>query len=141
MTDVISAGGVVYKNRSLLMLKKKNGDWVLPKGRIEKGESIEQTALREVKEETNIDAEIVDYLGLTSYSFSNFWTQHKIVNKKVSWYLMKSCTFFLIPLKSEGFVEAKFVDMLEVLSIARYKDERKVIRKAIETIENGIQIY
>ena len=138
MIEVISAGGIVYKNHSILMLKKKNGEWVLPKGRIEHGETLEETAVREVKEETNADAEIVDYLGLTTYSFSNFWTDYKVVNKTVSWYLMKGLTFSLKALRKEGFIEAKFIDIKEVLSKAQYKDERKVIKKAILTIENDI---
>lgn len=140
MIEVISAGGIVYNNDSLLMLRKKNGDWVLPKGRIEEGESLEDTAIREVKEETNIDAEIIDYLGATTYSFSNFWTDYKVINKTVSWYLMNGTTFSLIPLKEEGFIEAKFIKLERVLTIARYKDEKKVIRKAIEAIENGIHM-
>lgn len=140
MIEVISAGGIVYNNDGLLMLRKKNGDWVLPKGRIEKGESLEDTAIREVKEETNVDAEIIDYLGATTYSFSNFWTEYKVINKTVSWYLMNGTTFILKPLKEEGFIEAKFIKLERVLSIARYKDEKKVIRKAIEAIENGIHM-
>lgn len=137
MTKVISAGGIVYKDNHLLMLKKKNGDWVLPKGRIEDGETLEETAIREVKEETNIDAKIVDYLGATTYSFSNFWTNYSLINKTVSWYLMKAKTFILIPLEEEGFVDARFISIDKVMSIARYKDEKKVIAKAIESIENG----
>jgi len=42
----ISAGGVVVFGNAILLLKKYNGDWVLPKGRIEKGEEVEATALR-----------------------------------------------------------------------------------------------
>jgi 8-oxo-dGTP pyrophosphatase MutT (NUDIX family) len=117
------------------MLKKKNGDWVLPKGRIEKGETLEETALREVKEETNVEAEIYDYIGVTTYSFSNYWTHYELVEKSVSWYLMRYIKCELKPLRKEGFVEAKFVDLEEVLMIAKYEDEKKIIRRAIEAIK------
>jgi 8-oxo-dGTP pyrophosphatase MutT (NUDIX family) len=42
MIDEISAGGIVFFKNSILMLKKFNGDWVLPKGRVEKDEQIEE---------------------------------------------------------------------------------------------------
>jgi 8-oxo-dGTP pyrophosphatase MutT (NUDIX family) len=135
MLEVISAGGIVVRDNKILMLKKKNGDWVLPKGRIEKGETLEETALREVKEETNVEAEIYDYIGVTTYSFSNYWTHYELVEKSVSWYLMRYIKCELKPLRKEGFVEAKFVDLEEVLMIAKYEDEKKIIRRAIEAIK------
>jgi len=52
MIEEISAGGIVFFKNSILMLKKFNGDWVLPKGRVEENESLKETALREVYEET-----------------------------------------------------------------------------------------
>ena len=135
MNEVFSAGGIVYYKDKILMLRKKNGDWVLPKGRIEDGETLEETAIREVKEETNVDAIILDYIGITSYSFSNFWTEYQMINKTVSWYLMEAKSFELEPLKEEGFVQAAFIESDKVVSIAKYDDERKVIIKAIEAIK------
>lgn len=134
MIEIISAGGVVFNEDSVLMLKKKNGDWVLPKGRIEINESLEATALREVKEETNIDAVILDYIGATSYEFSNYWTQYKLVNKTVSWYIMQAVSFDLIPLENEGFVRAEFVPFDKASHFARYDDERNVIENALKLI-------
>jgi len=135
MNEVFSAGGIVYYKDKILMLRKKNGDWVLPKGRIEDGETLEETAIREVKEETNVDAIILDYIGITSYSFSNFWTEYQMINKTVSWYLMEARSFDLEPLKDEGFVQAAFIESDKVVRIAKYDDERKVIIKAIEAIK------
>ncbi len=58
-----SAGGVVIYDNAIILLRKYNGDWVLPKGRIEKDEKIKEAALREVKEETVTQAEVIKYLG------------------------------------------------------------------------------
>lgn len=135
MDKVISAGGIVYHNKEILMLKKKNGDWVLPKGRIESNETLEETALREVKEETNVDAVIMDYLGVTSYTFSNSYTNFEPVYKTVSWYLMKALSYDLLPLRKEGFVKVAFIDCESVLKIAKYDDEKKIIKRAIEGIK------
>ena len=55
-----AAGGVVYnKNKEILFIKRL-GKWDLPKGTIEKGESLEQAALREVEEETNLSELILE---------------------------------------------------------------------------------
>ena len=58
MREEQSAGGVVLLGNAILLLRKYNGDWVLPKGKIESGESHEEAALREVKEETGVKANI-----------------------------------------------------------------------------------
>lgn len=135
MEKIFSAGGIVYHKQKILLLKKKNGDWVLPKGRLEASENPEEAAIREVKEETNIDADIQDYLGITSYTFSNYWTDYKVIHKTVSWYLMKAESFNLTPQTNEGFVQAAFIDMKEAEALTKYSDERKIIKRAIEAIK------
>lgn len=57
MREEISAGGVVLFGNAILLLRKFNGDWVLPKGRIEAGEQKKEAALREVLEETGVKSE------------------------------------------------------------------------------------
>ncbi len=66
-----SAGGVVYKNINgkihICLIKPSNGyggyTWTFPKGRMDPGESKEETALREVREEAGVVAKIQSYLG------------------------------------------------------------------------------
>ena len=62
MTKATSCGGVVIFRGKILLLyksyKNRYDGWVLPKGTVEQGETHEQTALREVKEETDADASI-----------------------------------------------------------------------------------
>jgi len=54
----ISAGGVVYRKEGdrleLLMIEDRYGKWTLPKGKQEAGEEVEETALREIREETGL---------------------------------------------------------------------------------------
>ena len=67
MTKATSCGGVVIFRGKILLLyksyKNRYDGWVLPKGTVEQGETHEQTALREVKEETDADASIIKYVG------------------------------------------------------------------------------
>ena len=62
-----SCGGVVIHRGKILALYKSYRNryegWVLPKGTVEKGETFEQTALREVMEEAGVRASIVKYIG------------------------------------------------------------------------------
>lgn len=71
----VSAGGVVCRRTSdglevVLCGRLKAGTWSLPKGTPDDGESIEQTALREVREETGLDATIDEPLGTIEYWFA-----------------------------------------------------------------------
>ena len=63
MREEVSAGGVVLFGNAILLLRKFNGDWVLPKGKVEEGENRQEAALREVLEETGVKADILKYLG------------------------------------------------------------------------------
>ena len=71
MMSELSSGGVVIFGNALLLLRKYNGDWVLPKGRVEAGERLYTTALREVLEESGVKAEIIQYIGRVNYHYKN----------------------------------------------------------------------
>lgn len=133
MVEEVSAGGVVVFGNAILLLKKFNGDWVLPKGRVEKNESLEEAALREVFEESGVRAEIIEYIGLVNYRFRNL-KENKTINKTVHWYLMKSSSMDCTPQKKEGFVDALFVHIDKAENLVRYVDERNIIAKGIKMI-------
>ena len=94
--------------------------WVLPKGTVEPGETYQQTALREVKEETNSDAEIVKYIGKTQYTFRG---NEDIVSKTVHWYLMVTDSFDCKPQAEEFFVDAGFYKQHEASYLLKFHDE------------------
>ncbi len=135
MREELSAGGVVVLGNTILLLRKYNGDWVLPKGKIEEGESHEETALREVREETGVKAKIGKYLGEIHYTYKENWDRYKGVHKIVFWYLMHTKNMETVPQREEGFVEAKFIHMDRVLDMVRYDDEREIIKVALKEIE------
>ena len=55
-----SCGCIIIKDGKVLLIKHNVGHWGFPKGHIEENETEEETAIREVKEETNIDVEIIE---------------------------------------------------------------------------------
>jgi len=81
---VRSAGGVVLNRKGeVLLIRDRNGYWVFPKGHIEPGETPEQAAVREVREETGIEAHIIAPLGETRY------VNDRGVPREVVWFLME----------------------------------------------------
>lgn len=130
----VSAGGVVINRGRILILRKFNGLYCIPKGRIEEGEKLEDTAVREVKEETNITGNILGYIGKVKYSYRNY-KRNTVINKEVHWYLMEAKSFKPKPQKKEGFVEAGFYPYEEALKRLRYHDERTIVRDAWELYE------
>lgn len=137
LKHVTSSGGVVFLGKKVLLLRKINGDWVLPKGKIEAGETPDQTAVREVFEETGIHAEVVAFLGETAYQFKNMWSNHEVIDKNVFWYVMTARSIKLKPLKEEGFVDARFVDFFEITDYLRYEDELSIVRRGFSQLQEA----
>ncbi|HSH37127.1 NUDIX hydrolase [Schnuerera sp.] len=133
MVEEVSAGGVVIFGNAILLLKKFNGDWVLPKGRVEKNENIKETAIREVFEESGIRAEIIRYIGMVHYTYKSI-KGNEMVFKTVHWYLMTANNMESVPQKNEGFIEATFVHKDRVKDLIKYNDERKIIKKVLKLI-------
>ncbi len=132
MREEISAGGVVVFGNTILLLKKYNGDWVLPKGKVELDESFEQTAIREVYEEASVKVDVIEYLDKIHYTYKNNWEDNNVINKTVYWFLMQAKSMDAIPLKDEGFIDAKFTHIDRCVDLAKYNDEKKIIEKAIK---------
>ncbi|MDO5754630.1 MAG: NUDIX domain-containing protein [Tissierellia bacterium] len=134
--EEISAGGVVIRNDKVCLLKKFRGDWVLPKGRNEEGETMEETALREVLEESGLDAEIERYLGYVKY-----WYRHhngKKVLKTVHYYYMSTLKDQMpYPQKEEGFCVAQFMDFNRALRLITHNSEGNMIKNAIRFHNKG----
>lgn len=134
MKEATSAGGVIIYRGKILLLYKNFYDhyhgWVLPKGTVEKGESLDQTALREVKEEAGAKAKIVSYLGATNYSFKTH--ESNDINKTVHWYLMSGESFFSKPQREEFFEDSGFYKYHEAYYLLKFDNERSMLEKAYE---------
>ena len=104
----IAAGGWVFNKQKQLLMIKRNDKWDIPKGHAEKGETIEETALREVMEETGIDnLTIQQDLGISQHIYFH---KSKVILKKTNWFLMQSdFKGLLLPQVNEGITKAKWI--------------------------------
>lgn len=104
---VTAAGGIVYNSKKQILFIKRNNRWDLPKGRVEKKESLEDAALREVEEETGVkDLVLGDFVTKTYHVFKR---NKKWKLKVTFWYKMHSdYQGKLKPQKEEGIKKAKW---------------------------------
>lgn len=88
----VSAGGVVYRKTAdqleILMIKDRFGHVTFPKGKQEAGETIEETALREIEEETGIRGKIIEHLCRILYQY--FHESKGWIEKQVDYYLVEA---------------------------------------------------
>ncbi|HEY5294521.1 MAG TPA: NUDIX hydrolase [Gaiellaceae bacterium] len=115
-----AAGGVVVRDGLVLLVHRaRYGDWTLPKGKLEPGETWEQAALREVREETGFTCELGEPLGSTFYEPGG-------VAKEVRWWLM---TTLGEPGELDGEVdELRWVAIGDARALLSYDTERGLLR-------------
>ena len=110
------------------MIRDRYGQWGLPKGHLEDGESSKQAALREVNEETGLsDLELSEQLGVTGWSFR---AKGSVVHKSGTFYLMYSEEGDPMPQLEEGITECVWVPAHEACSKIKYKNLHQILQKA-----------
>ncbi len=130
-----SSGGVVAMENEVLLCfttyPDPQGRWTLPKGIVEPGETPEDTALREVEEETGIKGEVVRPLGQVAYSFT-----HKGVNydKVVHYFLMRPSGGD-ISRHDREMEEVRWVPLREAIDLLPFDNEKGLLRKLLECRE------
>lgn len=103
-----AAGGLVRRGKQFLFIKR-HGKWDIPKGKLDKGESIEGCAVREIEEECGfVGPVIIDHLVNTWHTYET--GKEKKVLKKTYWYLLEEGEkrVELIPQEEEGITEVRF---------------------------------
>jgi 8-oxo-dGTP diphosphatase len=135
-----SAGGVIFRKHGgqpeVALIAVKGGTvWCLPKGLVDRGETPEETAVREVGEETGLRGRIVDRIGQITY-----WYYAKEENAKYK----KTVSFYLMEFEGGSTAdhdfevdEASWFPIEEAVSKATYKGDREILLKAKDKLLHG----
>jgi len=134
----VSAGGVVYRlvdgaPEVVLCGRDAGGIWGLPKGTPEPGESIEETALREVREETGLPVTLEDPIGEITYWFARP-DEGVRFHKTVHYFLMRADGFDTSGHDHE-YDRVDWYEGAAAVKQATYGNEQEVVRKALEMLE------
>ena len=126
-----SSGGVVITFRDripfvALIATRGKTRWGLPKGAVAEGETSEEAALREVKEETGLEAKVVKPLDTIEYFFR---AAGALIRKRVDFYLMDYVAGELTPQLSEV-DDVEWVELSEAIERASFDSEKKLLEMA-----------
>jgi 8-oxo-dGTP pyrophosphatase MutT (NUDIX family) len=131
----VSYGGVVVRGQDVMVIVPRGRARVLglPKGGPDPGESPQQTAAREVREETGIVATVRDRLGQVDYSYRRGGRR---IHKTVHFFL---CEFVSGSTENHDHEvdEARWIPLQEARSALTYPGERELIDRALAKLASG----
>lgn len=125
-----SCGAIVYRkhhgNTEILLIKHvKSGCWSFPKGHMEQGEDEIQTAVREIKEETNIDVSIDD----TSFRETVIFSPRRDITKEVVYFLARAVSFDCIK-QEEEIADVRWAEIGQTAAFLSYDNDKILLNKA-----------
>ena len=125
-----SCGCIVINNKNEVLLIHHNaGHWDFPKGHVEDGETEVETAIREVKEETNIDVKVN-----TKYRYVTEYSPKEEVIKEVVYFLAKNVNYNK-QAQLEEVSEVKWSNLEDALEIITYDTSKEILRKLIKDLK------
>lgn len=134
-----SAGGVVFRNGrkgvEFLLIEDLKGRWSVPKGHVEAGETLEQTALREIGEETGLkNTRIVEKLDKVHF-FYRF--EGRLIFMTTFIFLIEAIDPDepIVVEKSEGIVGARWFSASRAQQILEYKDLKNLMARSVDILK------
>jgi 8-oxo-dGTP diphosphatase len=122
-------GVVCLRGDAVLLIRRgrppKQGEWSLPGGRIEAGERAVDAALRELHEETGVEAEITGLVDVVDGVFPEAARHYVLIDYAARWLSGE-------PVAGDDAADARFVALDEVEALVDWDETRRVIRMAVE---------
>lgn len=133
-----SCGLIIFKKEleelKVLLVHQIEGHWSFPKGHVEKGETEEETAIRETFEETGIRARVIgDFRKVITY-----YVKDNIL-KDVVYFIGESEYINIEPQFSEV-TEVDFVEINEAIKLIEHDDVKKILEKAINYYQDNLEV-
>ena len=131
-----AVGIVCIRGDEVLLIRRgtppKQGEWSIPGGRIEPGEAAKAAALRELGEETAVEAELVGLLDVVDAVFHNragdLVTRHYVlIDYAAKWVSGE-------PVAGDDAAEARFFHQSELASLELWSETRQIIQKGLDLL-------
>jgi 8-oxo-dGTP pyrophosphatase MutT (NUDIX family) len=131
-TRETSAGGIVFRMDGdvplFLLIRDSYANWGFPKGHVERGEQPDQAALREVREETGLQA--LALRGLVDTIDWYFRFRGRLIHKSCHFYLMETTEEATSPQRAEGITACQWIAYAPAHEALSYANARDVLRRA-----------
>ena len=123
-----AVGVVCLRDDSVLLIRRgtppRQGEWSLPGGRIEPGERAVDAALRELREETGVEAEISGLIDVVDGLFPEADRHYVLIDYAARWLSGE-------PVAGDDAIEARFVALDDVETLIDWSETRRIIRMAV----------
>lgn len=129
MTPIPAVGVVCLKGDEVLLIRRgtppRLGEWSLPGGRIEPGERATDAALRELHEETGVQARLLGLIDVVDGVFPEAGRHYVLIDYVAEWTAGE-------PVAGDDAADAAFMPVEAALAAADWSETRRIIRSAIE---------
>jgi 8-oxo-dGTP diphosphatase len=127
MIPTPAVGVVCLKDDAVLLIRRgtppRQGEWSLPGGRIEPGERLADAALRELREETGVEAELIGLVDVVDGLFPEAGRHYVLIDYAARWTAGE-------PVAGDDAAEAVFLPFDEALARVDWEETRRIIRQA-----------
>jgi len=124
-----AVGVVCIRGQDVLLIRRgkppRAGEWSLPGGRIEPGERAVDAAVRELREETGVEAELLGLIDVVDGIFPEAGMHYVLIDYAARWLSGE-------PVAGDDAAEARFVPLGEVDALIDWSETRRIIREALE---------
>lgn len=123
-----SCGAVVLDGDKVLIIQQNEGHWGFPKGHVEEGETEVQTAVREIKEETNIDVKVDD-----KYRYVEVYSPKENVEKEVVFFVASKVGGNVVA-QEEEVQNIEWLSITNAMERLTYESSKRVLRNVIKDL-------
>ena len=124
-----SCGAVIFEGDKILVIQQVKGHWGFPKGHVEEGETEVETAIREIKEETNLDVEIDE-----THRYVEHYSPEEGIEKDVVFFIAKK-TGGEIKVQEDEVKSTEWLLPEDAMDRLTYESSKSILSKVIKDLE------